>query len=241
MKNSRLAALAVALSATFTAPTLAANLLAIDYNYTGDSSPTQTGFSPFALGLTNGFDVTNTYGSLTVETEADAGPLSGAFDRGTFVSPLPDLYRDYAFNNDGGLTTTISGLISGQSYGLTLYSFDNSTSDTATITTTFTPISGTLGSAATVVFTDGATPTTPLQYAATTVWVANGSGEIVFSVLGSGTGVSSSPIPTRTNGFELTVATPEPSSLVLAAVGAVGCVALAHRRRRRFSAMWGVV
>lgn len=237
MTRSRLAALAVAFSA-MAAPPVFADLLAIDYNYTGDSSPTQTGFSGFAMAFSNGIDVTNTYEALTVRTEADSGTdpdsLAGAFDRGTFASPTPlaDLYRDYAFNNDGALNITISGLIGGQHYGLTLYSFDNSPADGATIVTTFTPISGTLGSPATVTFTDGVPPTTAQQYAASVVWTANGSGDIAFTVLGSGSGVASSPIPTRTNGFEL-VLVPEPSSLGLAAVGALGLVAWANRRRHR--------
>jgi hypothetical protein len=227
--------LVVAVSLTVNAMSAQAALLSVDFNA---GSPNQSGFQSFDLGgYTNvSIDNTMTYGSQTVRLQipTTGGQLVGAFDRGVAqtIPVLSDLYRDFAFSNNGqAITVTIGGLTPLAQYALTLYAYDNDSGDgSLNLNTKFTPTTG--GASATVLYNTTTPPTTAGQYAANVDWTANGAGQITFTALGS-VGAPGAPTATRINGFSITpIVTPEPSSVLLGGFGIVGLLVAIRRSRK---------
>ncbi len=236
--------------AGFSTDASAAQILAVDFDSTvpGPSlSPTEAGFSSVSSTPT-------TIGAYTVTVSGQ----DGFYDRGAPSTPsVPDdLYRDFVYVNNlpnGNQSQTspidiaIAGLTPNTSYSVTLYSWDlgpNGVVGPADTTelTTFEPKPGsnTSGTTGTVTWTAHSSgldpwPTSLGQYA-TTISLTSTTGTLdirSFAQAQSGGGTIESLL--RVNGFSVSVATPEPSSLYLLVVG--GLLLASRRRVLAFSAV----
>jgi hypothetical protein len=190
----------------------AAIIAAADFQPSGT---VETGFT--AQGVNS-----QAYGTTTLTVSG----ASGFFERGPAV---PDngamtfgaLYSEFVFNNSPtGFTITMDNLSPTSAYDLRVYSYDKGVSGAKT--TTVTPANGTVGTPGVINYVGGTDPTTNDEYSALLTLTPNASGVITVNVTGSA--------EVRVNGLVLQdSAIPEPASLGLLSIGALGLLA---RRRK---------
>jgi hypothetical protein len=220
-----LAAVAVFMSAS-PATQAATSIIKIDFNTT--SSPTETGWEPFNIAGTNTqeetyatspvFSTGNVKLSLAGIFGLDSADSSSITDSGSLT--LAEMYRDHV-RASRSLDMTFSGLIPGQEYSTTFYSYDPTVSSGATITVQF----GT-GQFGRIVLDDELIADG--QYSVTLTGAADSDGELRFYVLGEDG-------PARVNGVNLAstsaVPIPEPATS-MAGLLITGVLAF-HRHRQR--------
>ena len=210
----------------------------MDFDYTGASLQTQSGFSSFAAGLTDNTPQSITVGSYTVGVSGQ----DGFYNRGTVTNAgaftYADLYDDVVYINNSGssaITISITGVTPNTPYDVTLYSYDqgpNGTTSGATMTTTFSPGANTTGANGTVAFNvpnsaPTPNPTSNGQYATTLTLTGTGNMLNITATAAVTSGSVLSGNLLRVNGFEL-ASVPEPSSSV--ALLTMGGVLLRRRR-----------
>jgi len=189
----------------------AAPMLRVDFN--ANIAQNESGFLSFET------VPTETYGSVTVASSDSQG---NPYDRGGVTDNPPgftygELYRDFIYHNTSPFNMTIAGLIPSETYDIALFSYDDGLG-AVSVTTTFTPTGGTLGSNAVVTYFSGSDPVTDYEYSDTQRWVSDGSGQLTFTI--------SATNAVRMNGFEMTYI-PEPAAGILTALLAT---CLGHRR-----------
>jgi|GEM_PF-4239390 hypothetical protein len=168
-------------------------VLRLDFNDRSSSLATNNlaGFDPFVIGSVGSITLVQTnptiltVGALTV-TLSGNGPNPGYDDRlrntpgDSPTLPSAPLYRDFVFSTstaaDAGLNVTIDGLMPGESYKVTLWSFDTSSGGTR-VADWFA--NGTLV-VANYTFDGGVAPTTDTQYTLNIPVTATESGQVLL-------------------------------------------------------------
>jgi hypothetical protein len=233
--------------------TSAAPLLAIDFgrhlgNNPFNPSPVQAGFSGMSGNFPLGPNVpapslTNAFGSYAVTVSGD--PYLGSdYSRVGFEdtmaasagidSSIVALYQDALVNNldlnDGsGLNLSIQGVAPNTEYTLKLWSY-NAENTIYSTPTEFGPRAGSNTSGTTGSVTQFASPLpTSLNDYSTTITVRSTTDTLDIHAASTANYGG-----TRLNGFELSVAVPEPSAATLAGIGAtlIGGRCTASRRRK---------
>lgn len=211
----------VVLSNATPARAVLTNLVSVDFN--NSSSPTEAGFVGQSAASAT-YDTFLGVSSLT----ATISSFQGNFDRGVPATHTTntDLYRDFYFDNGTTLILTLSGsaIEANTDYEMTFYAFDEDQNSSVS----FDGTSGTVGSAGPIVSTADADITSLGQFADTGTFTSDNAGVLTIT-----TGNGSRP---RINAFEISVdvvqPTPEPSTLILAALGLVGLMGTRRRRNR---------
>jgi hypothetical protein len=230
----------------------AAPLLAVDFgrdlgNDPGNPSPVQPGFHGMSGNFPLGPDVpppslTESFGSYTVTVWGDPHTNDTyhriGFEDTTANSAAIDpsiraLYQDALVNNldtnvGRGLNLSIQGITPNTQYALKVWSYnaDNFFYETPTL---FGPLSGsnTSGTSGSIVQFRPPLPTS-LDDFSTTLIVSSTSNTL--DIHGASTENFGG---TRLNGFELSLAVPEPFSIVLALIGAILAADVCRLRRRQ--------
>jgi hypothetical protein len=176
--------------------------------------------------------ITKTFGSIGV-TVADPSPTSNGLyfvDEGTVIGAYGELAEDFVIPSGLNLRVTLSGLAAG-TYSMTTYHHIPSLSAQQSLTgITVDTGSGATTVAQNVPVYNGFSPTS--IGSANFEFSADGTNNVVMTVRGR----SFSTVSGVLNGFELSSqdasAVPEPSSVVLMSVGALGLLLHQIRRRR---------
>jgi hypothetical protein len=203
-------------------------ILLVDFNDDSPPALTQSGFSAFApTGSPGTRPYSTTIGNLDVTISGhDVVSTGGFFDRGSPANSgaftFSDLYRDFAFHNNGGtITVGIAGIQPNTPYQLNVWSSDrfDGGAFANTITNTVATGGATTGTGGTITFNRTVDATSDLHHSFTGTFQSTTS-TLTFSIRATEGSL------TRLNGFALV---PEPSSAALIGMG--GCVLLLRRRR----------
>jgi len=219
-----------------------AALIDVDFGIGGGSpSPVESGFTSVAP--VYHATATSTYAANTATftigtyhvTFADFLSAPGFRDRGTTTGSMPDLYRDFYYENDNDASTVdafsiqVADLTPSTAYDVTFYAYDGNPGGN-TRTQTYSVLTGT-GSSGTSSYVLGSPPATPLQDAVILRVTTDSSGAFKYKIQGDTTASKSAFV--LLNGFSV-AAVPEPGS-VAAFLGLAG-IMLRRAGRRRSSA-----
>ena len=159
---------------------------------------------------------------------------AGVTNSGSFTEAA--LYQDFlysqnnSFTGDPAATIQISGLTAGAHYLVTFYTYDQSSTIeggnplSTPFTTSFTGTGTTTGTGTVASYVPGATPTANEAYTSTGTYTSTTG---TLSILAQ---ITSNNDFLRINGFTVSTVTPEPSSFVLAGLGAIGLLVVIRRR-----------
>ena len=138
--------------------------------------------------------------------------------------------QNNSFTGDPAATIQISGLTAGAHYLVTFYTYDQSSTIeggnplSTPFTTSFTGTGTTTGTGTVASYVPGATPTANEAYTSTGTYTSTTG---TLSILAQ---ITSNNDFLRINGFTVSTVTPEPSSFVLAGLGAIGLLVVIRRR-----------
>ncbi len=226
----------------------AAPVLAVDFDSNGagetlvnSTSPvTQPGFTSFAgvTGSGAGPSISSqVIGGSTVTVTVPTGFSSGYFIRdgvtnsGAFTEGA--IYQDFVYvqppsNSNSNLQLEVTGLTPNQPYNFTFYTYDKSTTiGTGPFVTLFspTPSTTTSGTSASSSYMSGGALSNEAYTTSIKLTSTNGTFDINAALTSNNSFL-------RLNAFTVSVATPEPCSLILLAAGGLGLVVLRRGRVR---------